>query len=48
MPTPTWENQEKLATQTSQTYNQAGLTYGDVSTQYNGKQRTGWTNQTEN
>lgn len=43
----TWENQEKLSTQTSITYNEAGVTYNEADTQYNGKERTGWTNQSE-
>lgn len=44
----TWTNQEKLSTQTSITYDEAGITYDKADEQYNGKTRTDWTNQTEN
>lgn len=45
--TATWTDQEKLATQTSITYEQSGDTYDQANTQYNGKTRATWTDQTK-
>lgn len=44
----TWTNQDKLSTQTSLTYNEAGKTYNQSDMQYNGKVRATWSNQAEN
>ncbi len=46
--TTTYTNEAKYGGQTSITYNEAGITYNQLTYMYNGKLGTYYTNQTKN